>query len=402
MYCQQLTNDPRLVAAYSDSPVTAKTYMICDVGGGTVDITAHIKHGEDNIEIIIPPMGNESGGRKVNELFSKLLEEIVKDPGFSLFVQKEGKESYHRAIIAQVVFHDFENQKQQFGKKASDKLEQESLKLILHQKFVIFYGDRLIQGVDDLHDPRVTFDEDICTLAIHYSKVKEVFQPVMKGVIDSIIKALRKVEGKVDVIYIVGGFGGCRYTYSMLKAAIRPHYPNIPIVVPALHTLAVSRGAVLYCRNPEKIMARRMDASYGIGCSLPFKDGVHDEHYAYTDPDTKQKLCKDVFLAFVTKGQKVEFTDRFVNKLPLYGKETTFTFYSTDRDDIQYIMDKKGNYNVQRIGSLTLNIPDVGKLSKDQRIMEVTMDFSSTEIKVQARATYLPDSPPVKAVLDFF
>ena len=402
MYCHQLTND--LVADYSDEPKQAETYMVCDIGGGTVDITAHIKHGEDNIEVIIPPMGNDSGGIKVNEHFSNLLGRIVKDPQFSLFMRKKGKESFHKAILAQVVFHDFENEKQVFGKDASDTPDEESLKLRLHYKFVEFYRAKIIQGVKDLCDPRVTFDEETYTLAIHYSKVKELFQPVMEGVIDCVLRALQIIQGKVDVVYLVGGFGGCRYTYSMLKPAIQSKCPNLSLVVPKFHTLAVSQGAVLYCRNPEQVRARRMDASYGIGCSVPFKEGIHDQHYAYDDPDDGTKRCQDVFLVFVSKGQKVAITDRFIYTLTHHSQKETsfqFTFYSTDHDNVQYIKDKRGNYIVQQIGSLTLATPNPGQLQNNQRTMEVTMDFSSTEIKVQAQATYLLNSPPVKAVLDF-
>ena len=402
MYCHQLTND--LVTNYSDRPRTAETYMVCDIGGGTVDITTYIKHGEDHIEVISPPTGNACGGRRINEHFCNLLEKIVGDRQLSLFVQKEGKESFHRAILAQVVFHDFENEKQVFGKDASDKPEENFLRLRLHHKFVEFYRRRIIKGVQNLRDDRITFNEQTYTLAIHFSVVKELFQSVIDGVIGCVLRALQKVQGKVDVIYLVGGFGGCRYTYSMLRQAIWSKHSKIPVVVPKLHTLAVSKGAVLYCLNPASIIARRMGASYGICCSEPFKEGVHDEHYAYLDNDDGQKRCKYVFLVFVKKGEKVAITDQFVNTIiPHDSKDTdsTFAFYSTDRDNVQYIVDEHGNYNVKQIGTLTLDTPNPNNIPKWKRTMEVRMDFSSTEIKVQARATYLPGNPSIKAVLDF-
>ena len=82
LYCQQLSND--LLAPYSDKPdsLSPDSYMVCDLGAGTVDITAYIKHGEDNIEVTIPPTGNDSGGKEVNQQFCRLLEQIFGDTGF--------------------------------------------------------------------------------------------------------------------------------------------------------------------------------------------------------------------------------------------------------------------------------------------------------------------------------
>ena len=395
-----MTEKNDLLAEYSDEPKEAESYMVCDIGGGTVDITAHLKDGEDNIEVIIPPMGNESGGKKVNEHFANFLGRIVNDPEFSLFVQIKGKRTFHKAILASIVFHDFEDVKQDFGHEATNTSDTKFLNLILNDKFLHFYKEQLIQGVQDLHDSQVTFDEDTSTLSIHYTRVKELFQPVMEGVIECTLAGLQKIKGKVDVIYLVGGFGGCSYTYSMLKPAIQSRYPNISLVVPKCHELAVSQGAVLYRRTPEKIRARRMDATYGISCTLPFKEGIHEECYAFNDPDDQQKRCDNVFFVFVTKGEKVAITDRFVGTLSPHSQKdiiSTFAFYSTNHDNIQYTTDR----SMKKIGSLPLEIPNPKNLPKHQREMEVSIDFSGTEIKAQARATYLPDSTPKIVVLDF-
>ena len=402
MYCRQLKNDQ--FADYSDKPASPSTesYMVCDIGGGTVDITA-FKHCEDSTEVIIPPMGNDSGGRKVNERFSDFLANLVRDPNFTTFLQR--RRMHHRSILALMISHDFEEQKQAFERDASDAPDENSLKLVLNHRFVDHYRGKILQGVHT--DPQVTFDEVSNALAIHYSKVKELFQPVMEEVIQCSKDALQKVEEEVDMIYLVGGVGGSRYTYSKLRPVIKSLDPfRTPfLIVPKDHTLAVSQGAVLYRRNLACIKARRMDATYGIGCTQRFNNGIHDEHYAQFDPDDHSKLCGNVFLVFVKNGERVTITDRFVGTLTPHSQKdttTTFMFYRTTKDNVQYIKDKRGKYNVEKIGFLTLtNLTNPNRLPKHQRTMEVTMNFSSTEIKVQAQATYLPDRPSVKAVFDF-
>ena len=406
LYCQQLTND--LIAPYSrmpDSLSAADSYMVCDLGAGTVDVTAHVKHGEDDIEVVIPPMGNDSGGKEINQQFYHLLEQIVGDTDFQSFLssdKKEKKRIDRQVIITDIVFNEFEKMKQQFGMDDSDQSNDSALLTIgLPEKFVRFYTkEKIIEGIKD---HRIVFVKSMCTLKIGYTKVNELFEPVVHRAIECIKKALMReeIKGRIKMIYLVGGFGGCQYTYSALKKAIPS---DIQVVVPAQYTLAVSLGAVKYCRNPVIIKARRMDASYGIGDCQVFDDKIHDETYAYLDPDDGTKRCRDLFDAFVKKGQKVEITDSFKRTLIPYSQanvKETLNFYTTTDLSIKYTVDKHGKKNLEKIGSLTLDCPNPNNLEKKDREMEVTMDFSSTEIKVQARALYLPGQPPVKVILDF-
>ena len=397
LYCQQLSNDH--IAPYSDKPDSlsaADSYMVCDLGANTVDITAFIKHGEDDIEIALPLPGNNSGGKEINQQFYRLLEQIVGDVNFNSFL---GMRSSNQAIITFIVFHEFETKKLVFGMEVSDQLDYSKvLRLELHHRFVSFYtAKRITEGIKDR---RIVFNEEMSTLKINYTKVKELFEPVVNKAIGCITDALKhkEIDGRIKIIYLVGGFGGCRYFYSALKKAVPS---GIRVIVPKQHTLAVSRGAVLYRRNLAIIKARRIDASYGIGCSCPFDARVHDEAYAYQDPDTGVKKCKNVFSAFVKKGQKVRMTDQFVLPYSQANLNAYIPFFTTTDLSVKYTKDRQGRYIVQKIGSLTLYCPNPDKLKKKDRKMEVTMDFSSTEIKVQARALYLPGQPPVKAVLNF-
>ena len=420
MYCQSLPVPKDTFALYSQRPGSStECYMVLDIGGGTVDITVHTKDDSGNIKVVIPPTGNASGGRKINDKFYDLLAELVieKDrkhaqkkgygpfhfPKFCAFLEKEGNEGFHRAVLAKTVYCDFEEQKQTYGNEKPG--DGKSVRVILHRKFLRTYEDTLIEAVS-ARTSQLSFNDNTSILELKPSLMEDLFKPVIDGVISCVKTALKKVSGNIDVIYIVGGFGGCRYTYEKLKEAIHSNskYKSIPLVVPLHHTWAVSQGAIIYRSHPEKITARVMDASYGIGCTVPFKEDTHDKHYAYDDPDTKEKRCKDVFLVFAKKGITVSAGDLFKDTLiPHTSKDTSahFSFYRATDLNIRYIVDKHGNQTVQKIGSgLTLDIPNPYNTPKSNREMEVSMDFSSTEIKVQARALYLPDQPPVKAVLD--
>ena len=420
MYCQALP-EPDTFAHYSQSPESStECYMVLDIGGGTVDITVHTKDDRGNIKIKIPPTGNASGGRKINDQFYDLLAELVvnKDrqhakkkgygpfhfPKFCAFLEKEGKEGFHRAVLAKIVYSDFEEQKQTFGNEKPG--DGKSVRVMLHEKFLRMYEDTLIEAVS-AQTSKMSFNEDTSTLELKPSQMEDIFKPVVDGVISCVKQTLQNVSENIDVIYVVGGFGGCRYTYEKLKEAIHSHskYQSIPLVVPLHHTWAVSRGAVIYRSHPEKITARVLDASYGIGCSVAFIEGVHDEHYAFYHPDTKKKRCGEIFLVYAKKGETISAGDLFKDTLIPFRDHTTsasFSFYRATDPSIHYIVDKQGKPTVEELGSgLTLDIPNPNNIPRSEREMEISMDFSSTEIKVQARALYLPDQPPVKAVLDF-
>ena len=420
MYCQSLPSDK--FAFYSQRPGSSmECYMILDIGGGTVDITVHTKDDSGNIKVIIPPTRNASGGRKINDKFHDLLAELViekdrqhaKKKGygpfhfqkFCAFLEKEGKEGVHRAVLSEMVYCTFEERKQTFGNEKPG--DGKSVKLMLHRKFLHTYEDTLVEAVS-ARTSKMSYDEDMATLELKPSQMEDLFKPVIDGVISYVMTALQKVSGNIDVIYLLGGFGGCRYTYEKLKEAIHsyPKYQCIPLVVPLNHTYAVSQGAVIYRSHPEKIPAHVMDAAYGISCSVPFKEGIHDKHYAYHDPDTNEKQCKDVFLVFAKKGNTVSASDLFKLTLTPHKDENSsahFSFYRTTDPNIHYIVDKHGNRTVQELGSgLTLDIPNPNNIPNPNHTMEfeVSIHFNSTEIKVQARALYLPNQPPVNAVLN--
>ena len=79
--------------------------------------------------------------------------------------------------------------------------------------------------------------------------------------------------------------------------------------------------------------------------------------------------------------------------------EVCIKIFSTPNLDVQYVVDKNGKGTVREIGQLLLHVPNPKKLPKSERIIDVTMDFSGTEI--QARAIYRVDDSVVKTVCDF-
>lgn len=397
------------ITTYSDTfenpDKTTKCYLILDIGGGTVDITI-LRHVSPNrYDIAIPPLGNASGGLKVNAEFEKFLEEVVEDKGFSKFKREkllwiEKERDDHCAALARIINYDFEKVKTMFGVYAKYPVERdtEPSLLELENKFLQFYKQKKIEKkINKKGDSKMRLKGSV--IEIEPSKMVEFFEPALNGIKEIVLEALKQAPiDQLDAVYIAGGFGGCQYVVQFLKTVIHT-IKKLPILVPKDYTLAVSQGAALYCRQPDVVTARMMDATYGIAISIPFVEGEHKEEYASLD-DTGIKFCDHIFQKFVTQGDSVKFNDVLTEEVfPFrHAQESVqIDFYRSKNPDAYYVTDK----GTENIGELTLEIENPDNLPVRQRTLRVTMNFSLTEITANAQALYLPGRPPVNTKLDF-
>ena len=414
LHCQQLPNDQ--IAAFSDpikNPDNMKNCLVLDIGGGTVDITALKQDGDQAhcYEVTVPPTGNEFGGMQVNERFKEFLQALVGDNnGFESFLKKRKTHDEHNAILKKIVNQDFERMKVSFGSHASypddrttcatsatDKMEWPRMEL--PKEFLDCYSKRI--GRKLKNESNVELSGKL--LMISHSKMASFFDSVLEKMSDLVINAVRDANenGHLSIVYMAGGFGGCKYVYQYLKHKIKLSLPNlnVPFIVPTDHTLAVCRGAVLYGRNPGAITMREMEASYGIRVSNLFQEGVHEERHAYVDQDGT-KRCGDIFRPFVIQGDRVKANDVFTIKVaPQFHTDTEarIGFYCSTNPDVRYTNDA----GTSQIGNIKLSIPNPTDQPVTERTIEIMMNFSSTEIKATARASYHNDKPPVSTVLDF-
>ncbi|XP_011406946.1 PREDICTED: heat shock 70 kDa protein 12A-like [Amphimedon queenslandica] len=369
-------------------------YMVIDAGGGTIDITAHIEvNGSIVVENI--PTGNAWGGTQINEAFSKILEGIVNDPGFEKFLAS-GDRSQNMADVIKIFYTEFESEKLLFGKEQT-----EEIRISLPNRFVRFHDKNLQAGIK--RRSGIDYEDD--TLYISKEVVEsELFGPALNGIIECTLEAIKANDTDLSTFYLVGGFGGCKYVHKKVKAAIekKMSYCNANVIVPPTPQLAVATGAVTWRKNPEKIKARRSDATYGIGVSSPFKDDQHDEYYKFYNDEQENYKCADVFSVFLEKGELVQADQVITTSLtPGYQSEeqATIGIYSTPNLGVQYIKDKNGKSTVINIGQLVIDIPNPDNVPRNERDIDITMDFSGTEI--QAKAKYRITGEEVKTVCDF-
>ena len=373
--------------------------MVVDIGGGTVDITVH-DNSSGQVSVILPPMGNTWGGTTINEALSMLLQDIVGDKQFLKFLRQE-KEVAHIAIT-QLCYQEFEDEKKRFGEKyTKTSASSREIVITLPPAFRNFYSPAKLHEGARKED--VEFSESDGTLRMNYSLVeKKIFQFTVEGILDCVKAAFKQLDGKINTVYLVGGFGGCKFVRQKIEEAIGEYHGALydNIVCPQQSDLAVVHGAVMWRKDPSIIRSRAADATYGIASAPVFNPLVHDEHYKCVDEDGVQR-CDNVFKVSVQKGEEIKDEEYKTTLIPFYQKSMRqyISIYSTTDDGVQYVHDKKRKLTVRKIGELILDTPNPDNKPKNERKYDIFMDFSGTEIR--ARAQYRITGQEVKTVCDF-
>ena len=121
IYCQNITAQQIAPYCESEQPFTSKSFLVADIGGGTIDISAHriSSSPEQHIKVILPPAGNDYGGSMVNKKFAEFLGELVEDKTFSEFIDTgdETVKATHRARLNELINDTFERQKKKMERR---------------------------------------------------------------------------------------------------------------------------------------------------------------------------------------------------------------------------------------------------------------------------------------------
>ena len=382
-----------------------KCYLVLDIGGGTVDITAHKINDDRSIDVVLPPTGNDWGGVRVNQEFKEFLGNLVDDTHFQQYLQgpNRDKNARNQAELQGIVDYLFEDQKQIFGSEEDREVCGKFAMINLPYAFMRVYEDKLEENVKGLNDPQVTLiDSD---LSIGYKRMEEFFQPAIDKIITAVEDSATMLPANIsiDTVFLVGGFGACRYVRDTLLPRLKDIFSKVDLHVfrPDHHRLAIVNGAVETVLNKAVVRTRVVDASYGSGCSRAFNPAIHDPKYKFIDDD-RQDRCNNLFLPYALKGDVVQTGRVLVQTyVPLKHnqKSMNFNLYSSQSRNIKYIKthDDKQIKGVNCIGQLTVQMP----IAQGDKNREVKLVFDFTHSEIQVEAFDVTSGSSVSTVLDF-
>ncbi|KAK6501251.1 hypothetical protein TWF481_009092 [Arthrobotrys musiformis] len=236
------------------------TFVVCDAGGGTVDLISYeVEQVQPSFVLkeVVTGSGAKCGSSYIDEGFTDLLRKKI-GPSFddeNIWSKKDigrGSDLMNR----------FDSIKRSYGQSTND----------------VWYF-RLPVNVPDDEENGILRNE----LEFTAEELKELFDPVVRKTIELVkmqVANILKCKKKVSAIFLVGGFGESPYLHQALMNWANTLATPIPVVNPRESWSAIMRGAIVRELNPA-VRSRRLRRHYGFSCDLPFDPLIHNIRQSY-------------------------------------------------------------------------------------------------------------------------
>ncbi|USP80915.1 uncharacterized protein yc1106_08189 [Curvularia clavata] len=301
----KLISEPEAAAVYTLKAIqpnhlkVGDNFIVCDAGGGTVDLIAY----------------------KITQLFPLRVEESAVGTG--------------GLCGSSFINYRFEDHvKQRIGTERYTWMREKKAKtwnmgLKYFEEFVKRnFNDEEYNEVN-IPFPGLPDDEDAGLdsgfLVMSSDQVKSLFDPVVEDVIHLVegqVESIRARGGLVCGIILVGGFGQSNYLYSRMKShfnsAPPPPYTERPthfvpmdtpqsieIYQPIHAWTAVVRGAVLRGLEGNMVISRRSRWHYGTSYATVFDENKHPISDRYWSPLWERWMVSDRMQWHIAKGAQV-------------------------------------------------------------------------------------------------
>ncbi|KAL0087058.1 hypothetical protein F4703DRAFT_1850242 [Phycomyces blakesleeanus] len=282
LYAERNTSGPKLTDGQS--------YMICDAGGGTVDIAVLEKNALSEktcYKEITIGTGRSCGSTFLDKRFKVLMEK-------SLHKHPE----YTEADIEPALDEFINTIKRYFGDSICNLRPEMS------------------EICDGAHQNPTFADK------FSYDEIrKEVFDPVVNEVISTIETQFAQLgERKLDAMFITGGFGSSPYLQHRIKETFKDRVKHFEVV--RFGTMAVMKGALLYGIDQSIVINHVSRRTYGIMLCEP--------SHAFDEP----RSWSNRFDVCITKGDPIK-RDRWISRTLDLEKNhyTAISLFAYDGDD---------------------------------------------------------------------
>ncbi|KAL2290153.1 hypothetical protein FJTKL_00638 [Diaporthe vaccinii] len=304
----QMISEPEAAAVYTLKAIqpnhlnVGDNFIVCDGGGGTVDLIAYkiISLKPLKVEESAVGTGGLCGSAFLNYRFEEHVKTRLGKTRFDEMKAKKGK-------TWQMGLRYFE----EFVKRNFNEDE--------HQEINIPFP-----GLAD--DEEIGLDSGF--LVMTAAQAKDIFEPVVKEVCDLVqgqVDGLRAKGGIVSGIILVGGFGQSDYLYRRLKShftsAAPPPYSERPthasalssagdnssieVMQPVYAWTAVVRGAVLRGLEGNMVISRKARMHYGTSYATVFDEDKHSVSERYWSPLWERWMVSDRMQWHIAKGEAI-------------------------------------------------------------------------------------------------
>lgn len=304
VHCAHLTNLHKLKPS--------QTFMICDAGGGTVDLAIYKILGQmTNLEIaeMCARSGSNCGSLFLDLRFRELVKTLLADHPAHL----------DAASLAFFMHNFSETDKLAYKGERDDET---------FFSFTCF-------NTEDPDDPSVGLINGELSIPGNLLR-REVFDPVVNQVLELIEEQTKRVE-RIDALLLVGGFSGSEYLFRRVEE----HFgPRIKVIArPSDADTATLRGAAQYglAKRPlvSSVVAPR---SYIMKVKLPAEQEDLMKRPAYiTQNNAGIPICENRLQYLVAKGAILRKGQKVRTKFCKYSQSPqdrifVATLYTSESD----------------------------------------------------------------------
>lgn len=371
IFCQYLPTD-EIAGAEDELSIAGEDvkYLVVDIGGGTVDITAHHKVTDDELRELCSASGGACGGTTVDREFQNLFENIVGEVVME-HLKNEKTASYLDLL------REFETVKRTVSSTTRQFIN-----------FTIPFTDLTELCTSHLDKDFKTavneseYEGKILLVGDKMRMDRLLMMSLFDTACQNIVKEIRKVMDRIPTtnlktFLLVGGFSES----SIVQDAIREAFSNMQILAPREDPgLAVLKGAVLFGHRPDFITSRITKCTYGRRIRPLFDESKHDPSKRVEGGDGGAR-CRDVFETFMPKNKSVP-VDKVVtltyHTISSQQTSVSVAIYYTNKDNGTMYVDDDG---CKKLGEFSVPIPDP---SAQRRYVDVEIKFGGTLLEVTA------------------
>jgi hypothetical protein len=254
--------------AESLNPVKpGENILICDCGGGTVDITTYsiVSTSPLRFNEILVGTGGKCGSTYIDRNLHALMTKRFGD-AFTKLPEKQ-------KCPGSIFMNSFETIKRDFGWGETSRTAR--------------IGPLALRDVEDSE----WYDTDDNTIFLSQEDLRGLFEPVTEQILKLVESQARQAKQQghpLNRIILVGGFGDSPFLNKILKSWCVER--DIKLMCPEHCQATIARGAALRGLEgrPGSNKCRR---NYGVGESRPFREGIDNEDYAWVSEFSNLKLC---------------------------------------------------------------------------------------------------------------
>ncbi|KAK1534178.1 uncharacterized protein CCOS01_02930 [Colletotrichum costaricense] len=303
----QMISEPEAAAVYTLKAIqpnhlnAGDNFIVCDAGGGTVDLIAYKIISLKPLKVEESAVG--TGGLCGSAFLNYRFEEHVRHKlGHSRFDEMKVKK----------------NKTWQMGLRYFEEFVKRNFNEDEHQEVNVPFP-----GLPDDEEAGL----DCGFMVMSADEIKEIFAPVVKEVCDLVqgqVTGIRSKGGVVSGIVLVGGFGQSDYLYRKLKthftSAAPPPYTERPthgsvtalqetssieVMQPVYAWTAVVRGAVLRGLEGNMVISRKARYHYGTSYATVYDEEKHSVSERYWSPLWERWMVSDRMQWHIAKGEAI-------------------------------------------------------------------------------------------------